>query len=144
MCIIFTFYVILQLCVIDGPIINMREVIDKCDTVCNNYLKPSQCIGCHTSPKAWSSETTFIKFIKAFVMTAHLISHKYIHTYVLHTYIYTYIRTYMHTYIHTYIHIHTYYQTCHFFGTVIRFCDLKFRKNPYQSVSLIRSSSKLA
>ena len=33
------------------------------------------------------------------------------------------------------------YQTCHNFGMVIRIFDLKFGKNPYQSVSLIRSSS---
>ena len=31
--------------------------------------------------------------------------------------------------------------TCHIFGTAIRIFDLKLCKNPYQSVSLIRSSS---
>jgi len=33
------------------------------------------------------------------------------------------------------------HQTCHIFGMAIRIFDLKFCKNPYQSVSLIKSSS---
>ena len=41
----------------------------KCHFVCNNYLKPSQCIGCHTSTKAWSIETQHLS--KHYFMTTY-------------------------------------------------------------------------
>ena len=37
--------------------------------------------------------------------------------------------------------VHYPLQTCHILGMAIRIFDLKLCKNPYQSVSLIRSSS---